>query len=201
MLHFARCSKISTLFFVLFFLTLSSKQLYCMENGAGIGDASLPRGTTRVRNDNVHVDSDMIVVQTSGTHNFYAHDDFSGGNKDAGFKGKVSYALQRGTLEGISTGIGQIIAAVIVQTSIIALKAGLSHILKKGSADDNDNDDSDSHDEIGHEIAFLKVFSDMVEKQCAQADTDEACKECQKLRETLLKMLAQSAEHIKERYQ
>ena len=181
-------------FFISFVFGFSCASMYGMESDS---ESTSGQGPQVHATGDVHINSNQpIILQTQGgRHNYYGGDDYSGGDSNAGMRAKISNALAKGALEGISSGAAQVIAATIVQTVVLVLKSGLSLFFKEESTDEKDDDDN----ELQREIAFCKIFSSMVEQECSHPTAQDQ-ERCKQLKNQVLQMLEVSARHINDRY-
>lgn len=169
---------------VIFLLPLSS-HLFTME---GDGAARGPQ----VQGGDIHVDgTGPVVMQVQGgEHHYNQRDDFSGGNRDASLRERMGNAAERGFLEGISALVAKMIIEITVPVILIGIKSLVMKLRGAQSSDVGGNNESQLPSESEMVLArMLKDQSEMVETQCAVAESEEEENECKKLRQQLRQLL------------
>ena len=142
----------------------------------------------------------LFIMEKGDT--IHVPNNFDGDNPRAEFKDRLFNAIQGGVLNGIYSGLGNIIAVLIVQSLVLSINKGLPHFFNrvdtlKSEVDTSKNDQTDNE---MRKAAILKMYSDMIEKNCTRIRDEETAQRCEKLtsqfREMLLLQSTKFKEHL-----
>lgn len=139
----------------------------------------------------------VLIRAEGGTHNYHQHSDpdFSQGGHETSMSARMKNAAQYGFLQGIST----LVAQVVVQTTAALISLGLRKLVSKMSTHEETYSPQKLQEITSNVYVMsqvLKSQNQMVQEQCAAAQTDEEKNQCEILKLQMRQLLVIHANHI-----